>query len=134
MKISGIWNAVASQQNKMKKILYFFIWHFLAIFLPQDSNHLIKYSKILVCTYFQINENSYRTQSSNLTILGQETVKIYKKNIENCQNPNNLIKFSEISYVVASTKYNSTKSQFFILTFFGLFGQKQLKTVKIQTI
>jgi len=79
IKISGIWNAVASQQNKMKKILYFFIWHFLAIFWPQDSNHLIKYSKILVCTYFQINENSYRTQSSNLTILGQKTVKIYKK-------------------------------------------------------
>ena len=91
MKISGIWNAVASQQNKMKKILYFFIWHFLAFIgqkqlketkseeTCQDSNHLIKYSKILVCTYFQINENSYRTQSSILTILGQKTVKIYKK-------------------------------------------------------
>ena len=89
MKISEMWNAVASQQKTI--IFFVFLWHFLAFIgikqsretkveeICQDSNHLIKFSKILVCKYFQINENSYRTQFSNLTILGQKTVKIKKK-------------------------------------------------------
>ena len=70
-------------KRKFKKIPFFYL-AFSGLYWPktvkrdkleencQNSNHLIKFAKVLVCIYFQINENSYRTQLSNLTNLGQK--------------------------------------------------------------
>ena len=53
------------------------------------------------------------------------------KNEENWQNPNRLMKFSEIWYVDASQHKNSIKKLFFDLAFFGRFlTKKQPKLTK----
>ena len=53
------------------------------------------------------------------------------KNEENWQNPNRLMKFSEIWYVDALQQKNATKNFLWILAFFGRFlTKKQPKLTK----
>ena len=64
--------------------------------------------------------------------------KTAKKN-KKCQNPNRLMKFSEIWYVDASQQKNATKILFLDFGFFGRFlnkkqQKKKKKIAKIQTV
>jgi len=85
----------------------------------------------LVCRCLLVNENSPQSQIFDFGLFEPfvaKTAKIEQKLKKKWQNPNRLIKFSEIWYVDSfQQKKMLQKNCFSILAFFGLFWPKNSK-------
>ena len=86
----------------------------------------------LVCRCLLVNENSPQSPIFGFCLFWPffllKRAEI-DKNEENWQNPNRLMKFSEIWFVDASQQKNSTKNFFWILTFFSRFLIKKIAKI-----
>ena len=147
MKFSEIWYVDASQQNKMLQKNFFWISAFFGRFLTkkqpkltkyeenrQNPNRLMKFSEIW---YVDAPQQKNATKNFFLdfglfwSFFNQKTVKIVK-NEENWQNPNSLMKFSEIWYVDASQQNKMLQKNYFSISAFFLpfLAKKQPKLTK----
>ena len=100
----------------------------------QNPNRLMKFSEIWYVDASQ-QKKSYKKTFLDLAFFGRYLNKKQPKltkNEENWQNPNRLMKFSEIWYVDASQQNKMLQKNFFwILGFFGRFlTKKQPKLTK----
>ena len=141
MKFSKIWYVNASQQQKMLQKNYFCILAFFCRFLTkkqpkltkneenwQNPNRLMKFSKNWYVDASQQKKMLQKSFFGISTFFGRFLNKkqpILTKNEVNCQNPNRLMKFSEIWYVDASQQRKCYKKTFF--GFWPFFNQKTAK-------
>ena len=122
-------------KRKFIKKTFFRFCHFLsflAITQPkltknkenwQNPNRLMKFSEIWYVDASQqknATKKFFLDSGSFWSFFNQKTAKIYK-NEENSQNPNRLMKFSEIWYVVVPNKKMLQKNFFWIAAFLAVF-------------
>ena len=155
VKFSKIWYVDLSQQRKCYKKTFFWIPAFFGRFStkkqPKNSqkNNFPKFKPFdeifwnLECRCFPTTKNATKKLFLEFGLFwpffNQKTA---KKNLKKCQNPNHLMKFSEIWYVDASKQQKMLRKNFFwISTFFGRFLTKKQpknsqnkKIGKIQTV